>query len=343
MTAAICDEIKLQRNYLESEVVNTVYFGGGTPSLLSQGQVDQILNTLAKYHNINENAEISFEANPDDLDIKKLGELSESGINRLSIGIQSFSEEVLKYLNRAHNRGQALDSIHWAREAGFDNISIDLIYGIPINNHIGWKRDLKTILEIKPEHISSYCLTIEPQTVFGHRAKKGQFPKQDEEFEAEQYDMLISQLTSAGYLHYEVSNFCLPEKYSKHNSNYWKQKKYLGLGPGAHSYNMKERQYNVSHNHKYMSSIQGGTVPADYEVLTLEEKINEYILTTIRTIWGCDLSYLKDRHGYDLYSRKYSYLNDLISNKFAMLEGTSLKLTEEGLLLADEISSALFV
>ncbi|UII28487.1 radical SAM family heme chaperone HemW [Fulvivirga maritima] len=343
MTVALCEEIKLQHNYLEKEPINTVYFGGGTPSILSKSNLGAIFEAIHKYFNVKEGAEITLEANPDDLTSEKLHDLYDLGVNRLSIGIQSFKEQVLQFLNRAHNRGQALSSVNEARNVGFNNISIDLIYGIPVNTHEDWVNDLDEIAQIRPEHISSYCLTIEPKTVFGHRAKKGTLSLKGEDFEAKQYDLLISKLKNIGYEHYEVSNFSLPGKHSRHNSSYWKQDKYLGIGPGAHSYNGNSRQFNISNNPKYISSLKQGNIPAEYEVLSREDKVNEYLLTGLRTLWGVDLNYLKDIYNYDLKTLNDSYLKNLISNKFATLEANDLKLTEEGLLLADEISSSLFI
>ncbi|MBL3657760.1 radical SAM family heme chaperone HemW [Fulvivirga sediminis] len=343
MTVALCEEIKLRQNYLEREPINTVYFGGGTPSILSKDNLSSILETIHKYFSVNHDAEITLEANPDDLNSEKLRDLYGLGVNRLSIGIQSFKEEVLHFLNRAHNRKQALNSVSEARNIGFNNISIDLIYGIPINSHEDWENDLHEITKIKPEHISSYCLTIEPKTVFGHRAKMGTLSLKGEDFEARQYELLIEKLKSIGYEHYEVSNFCLPGMHSKHNSSYWKQAKYLGIGPGAHSYNGASRQFNVTNNHKYISSLYKDNIPTQQEVLSREDKVNEYLLTGLRTIWGVDLDYLKDNYDYDLKKLKGSYVNNLIDNRFATLDANDLKLTEEGLLLADEISASLFI
>ena len=239
MVDAILQELVLQRDYLKEEPISSVYFGGGTPSLLNQAEIDKLLNRISGNFLLSDNVEITLEANPDDLYKEKLLQFFKSGINRLSIGIQSFDDMQLKFLNRAHNGAEAKRSVVDSREAGFRNISIDLIFAIPDETSEKWEQNLENALLLNPEHISSYALTIEPQTVFGVRTKKGKMHPVSEETAANEFETLMNTLSRNGYEQYEISNFCRPGYYSRHNSNYWKEEKYLGVGPGAHSYNRK--------------------------------------------------------------------------------------------------------
>ena len=342
MTEALCLELKLQHGYLNNEKVATIYFGGGTPSLLTERQTNALLETVYKYYTVVETPEITLEANPDDLNKDKLRLLRSAGFNRLSIGIQSFREDVLKFLNRAHDQRQALICLADAREAGFQNISIDLIYAIPSENHRNWHDDLATALTFKPEHISSYCLTIEPKTAFGHWLRKGNIPPIDEEFASTQFEILYETLDTAGYEQYEVSNFCLPGHHSRHNSGYWRQEKYLGIGPSAHSYDGINRRFNISHNHKYMAAIATGVVPGTEDILCNNDRINEYLLTTLRTKWGASFKKLSEELHYDLYTQE-NYLQQLFHKDYARIDSDHLVLTKKGFLLADKIASDLFV
>jgi len=325
------------------ETINTIYFGGGTPSLLTQKQIESIFNTIARNYHLAGKPEITLEANPDDLSAQKLHDLKSSGINRLSIGVQSFDDEVLKFLNRAHNAGEAKRSILEAQEIGVENISIDLIYAIPNRNDALWQKDIEHALSLRPKHISSYCLTIEPQTVFGHRANKGLLKPMDDEVEARQFEILLNELEIGGFEQYEVSNFCQPGFESKHNSSYWKQQIYLGVGPSAHSYNLENRQFNISHNKKYIDSVTNGKVPFTLDKLTREDMINDYLLTTLRTKWGADIKRLKSDFDYDLLVENRSYIDELLHNGLASLRNDCLVLSKDGLLLADKISSDLFI
>lgn len=343
MVEAIVSEIKLQKHYLGSEVISTVYFGGGTPSLLSELELDQILKEINHQFTLEEDTEITLEANPDDLTYSKLRMLTQLGINRLSIGIQSFNDTSLKYLNRAHNSNEAVKCIEDARKAGFDNLSIDLIYAIPSDDHRLWESDLSRVVALAPNHISSYCLTVEPQTVFGRKLKKGELKVASDDFAAHQFELLVGTLTDNGYAQYEVSNFCKAGFHSKHNSNYWRQEKYIGIGPSAHSYNGLSRQFNVNHNQKYLQSISKGVIPFELETLSRIDLINEYILTTLRTSWGTSLEYLSSLHAYDLLSDQNTYISTLIEKGFAIIENKHIKLTLSGKLLADKISSDLFL
>lgn len=342
MAEALCKELKLQKDYLQSEPIKTIYFGGGTPSLLTEEQLKWILDIIKANYHVANDPEITLEANPDDLTLEKLGSLYRIGINRLSIGIQSFNQDVLKYLNRAHDHGQALRCFENARKAGFNNISIDMIYAIPADSHDNWHRDLDQALELQPEHISSYSLTIEPKTTFGNWLRKGNMPPIDEEFSASQFEILMERLARAGYEQYEVSNFCKPGYYSRHNSGYWKQEKYLGIGPSAHSYDGVNRRFNLSNNPKYMKAIAESEIPYEEDILTDADRINEYLLTTLRTKWGANLRKMAQEWKYDLLNEQEKYLEHLFAKNYAIVADNHLKLTRSGFLLADKISSDLF-
>lgn len=340
---ALVTEIQLQKDYLQGENIRTIYLGGGTPSLLTPEELTFVLKSIRDEFSVNEDCEVTLEANPDDLSFPKLVSLKELGINRLSIGIQSFDDEVLKYLNRSHNSAAAVQSVQDARKAGFRNISIDLIYAIPSQSDKAWKRNITKALAVEPEHISAYSLTIEKQTVFGRWADKGKLKPSSEESAAVQMETLISMLEESGFLHYEISNFCKPGFVSRHNSSYWKQEKYLGLGPSAHSFNGVSRQYNVSNNHIYIRSILEGKIPFESEVLSNADKVNEYIMTGLRTSWGVSISRLKNEFGFDLLADQKEFVSNLLNRKLATIENDIFKLTTSGRLLADKISSDLFL
>lgn len=339
---AIVDELTLQTNYL-TEPVSTLYLGGGTPSLLKHHEIDTLFKAIQTNFTMTSDTEFTLEANPDDLSKEKLKGFREVGINRLSIGIQSFDQSILKFLNRAHDDITAKQCLDDVREAGFVNVSIDLIYAIPGLSNRAWTETLKQAIQFSPEHISSYALTIEHKTVFGNWSKRGKLQPMDEESAAEQFEILMDVLGNEGYEHYEISNFCKPGFHSKHNSSYWKQSPYLGIGPSAHSYDGTSRQSNVRNNEAYLRSIGQGIIPFEREILTLENKINEYILTTLRTMWGCDLLYLKQYLNDDLFQRRHEYISQIEAQGFVTLESGKLTLTRKGKLLADKIIEDLIV
>lgn len=343
MVAAIVREIILQKSYLAQESIDTIYFGGGTPSLLSKAEVSLILETLQKNYNISPLAEITLEANPDDLSKEKLDDLAGAGVNRLSIGIQSFRDDILTFFNRAHNSKEAVRSIEDARAAGFHNISIDMIYGVPGQDNKAWLAGLNEALNFRPEHMSAYSLTIEERTVFGKWKVANKLTPMDEGLVAEQFEMLMDTLAARGYDHYEISNFSLPGFHSRHNSSYWNQSKYLGVGPSAHSYDGPSRQFNVSNNAAYVRKIELGEIPAEREVLTTADKINEYLMIGLRTSAGCDLNYMSNEYGYRMSDRQRRYLDELGALGRVTLDGATLKLTNRGKLLADKIAGDLFV
>jgi len=342
MVEAICKEIEMQKDYLNGGLLDTLYFGGGTPSLLPAHELSAILQTIQSIHPLKPSAEITLEANPDDLNKDYLKAIRDLGINRLSIGIQTFHDDLLRFMNRAHDRSTAVETFEQARNAGFSNISIDLIYSIPNQDNTRWLHDIEQALRLKPEHISCYSLTIEPQTVFGKWSVTGKLKPPADEVAAHQLELLMEQLQVAGYEHYEISNFALPGYYAQHNSSYWKQENYLGVGPSAHSFNQLTRQYNVRNNHQYVKAITQGVIPAEIETLTAENKINEYILTTLRTQWGTNLLALKQNHNYDLLNENRAYIQQLIDQNLITIAHDVLTLTPKGKLLADKFASDLF-
>jgi oxygen-independent coproporphyrinogen-3 oxidase len=343
LVLAISKEIEAQKNYLNGEPIETIYFGGGTPSVLSIEELSLIIETIRSTQQITSNPEITLEANPDDLSVPRLKEFSEAGINRLSIGIQSFHSDLLTFLNRVHNGPSAITSFKNARELGFNNISIDLIYAIPGQSESQWKEDIQTAIALQPDHLSCYSLTIEPKTVFGKWSATGKLKATEDEVASSHLETLMDEMERAGYEHYEISNFAKPGYYSKHNSSYWKQMKYLGVGPSAHSFDGNSRQFNISNNALYAKSVMKGVIPFEIEVLSLADKINEYILTTLRTQWGTDLQKLQHDYSYDLKKENNEYLSTLLNNGFVILTNGVLQLTRKGKLIADKISSDLFV
>lgn len=335
---ALKKEIFLQKNFLNEEKIQTLYFGGGTPSLLQTAEIEDILITLKQHFKFSDNLEFTLEANPDDLTIEKLKGLKSAGINRLSIGIQSFLEKNLKFTNRAHNATEAIKSFQDARHIGFDNISIDLMYGLPDLSLEDWKQNLETAIKLSPEHISAYCLTIEERTVFGNWHKKGKLTETSDEVSAAQFEMMIEMLRKAGYEQYEVSNFCKPGYESKHNSSYWLGKAYLGLGPSAHSFDGKNKRFfNISNNRLYIKAIAIDKVFNEEEYLSNENLIAEHLLTRLRSKWGSEMDYLLHL-GYDVKKEKAKEIEILKSKKLLIESGNLLTLTEEGRLLADEIT-----
>lgn len=340
---SMTEEIQLQRNYLANETVETIYFGGGTPSLLSPLELTDLFRAIQDNFSLGANPEITLEANPDDLTFAKLTMLKDVGVNRLSIGVQSFDDEILKFLNRAHSGEAASMCIEDSRKAGFENISIDMIYAIPNQDHSQWLKNIHEVIKINPEHISSYSLTIEEKTAFGRWANLGKLKAVTDEVAGEQLETLVKELKRAGYDQYEVSNFGKPLYYSIHNSNYWNQQHYLGIGPSAHSYNGASRQHNINNNHLYVKSIHNKKIPYEREELVREDFINEYLLTTLRTKWGCNLTKLKQDFGYDIYNEHEGYLEELHLLELAEISNNILILTDKGKLLADKIASDFFL
>jgi oxygen-independent coproporphyrinogen-3 oxidase len=340
---ALIQEIALQKDYLGTRELSTVYFGGGTPSTLSPSELSDIFEAIHLHFDIQKGAEITLEANPEDLTPEYLKVLKELGVNRLSIGIQSFHAANLTFMNRNHDVLQARKSIHDAQAMGISNISIDLIYGIPSNTLEMLEKDLATAVSTGVQHISAYSLTIEPKTVFGHQLKKGLMQETPEENMSACFEFTHQYLENNGFTAYETSNFAKAGYESKHNSSYWKQESYLGIGPAAHSFNQTTRQWNIANNATYVKQITQGNLPAEVELLSPENQINEYIMTQLRTHWGIDLNYLRERFQAIQATFPEDEIASWISNGYAVISGDRLKLVGQGKLIADGLSAEIFV
>lgn len=342
MIESLVKELDLRKSYLSGEEVDTVYFGGGTPSLLQESHLKKILEKIFTLFP-GKKSEITLEANPDDLNQKSLFAWKSLGIDRLSLGVQSFQEEILRAYNRAHTAEESKKAIQLARKAGFEKFSFDLIYGFPHHNHELWEKDLAEALTLDPGHISAYALTIEPKTAFGNWTQKGNFLPASEDFIAEEFEWLQEQLSNSGYIQYEISNFAKPGQFAIHNSNYWTGEPYLGLGPSAHSFDGENRGYNPSSNPAYVRSIDSGKVPFIPENLDPSERINERILTGLRTIWGLDLEVLNKKYDCDLFGLQKNKIEKFEKSGLLEVKGKILSLTGRGQLLADSIATELFV
>ncbi len=343
LVQSILSEIDYRINYLPNKNIETIYFGGGTPSLLSEKEIFSILEKLYKLYTISREVEITFECNPDDLTDDKLKELKRLEINRLSIGLQSFNEEELIWMHRAHNAKQSESCVKRAQDRGFENITIDLIYGSKFSNLSNWKKTLDKVIDLKVPHISSYNLTIEEKTKLGHDFKLKKEVAIDDEKSSELFLEMIDRLEKNHFIHYEISNFGKEGFFSKHNSNYWKGIHYLGLGPSAHSFDGASRQWNVANNNIYIKHISEKS--NDYfekEILTEKERFNEYVLTSLRTIWGIDLNYLKTNFNSDIVNNFMLQIQEYIKQETVVVKNTTYTLTEKGKLFADKIASDLF-
>ncbi len=344
LVESILKEIDQRKNYLADKNIETIYFGGGTPSLLSEKELNHILSKVYNTFAVSNTAEITLECNPDDLSEEKLKEFKRAEINRLSIGLQSFNEEELQWMNRAHTAKESEASVKRSQDKGFENITIDLIYGSKFSNIGNWKKTLDKAIALDVKHISSYNLTIEDKTKLGHDFKSKKEAAIDDEQSSEMFLEMIDRLEKNNFIQYEISNFGKEGFFSIHNSNYWKGNHYLGLGPSAHSFDGLSRQWNVANNNKYIKEISEPS--GNYfekEVLTETERFNEYILTTLRTIWGIDLNYLKANFNPDFISMFNKQISVYLNNKTIILKDNSYVLTNEGKLLADKIASELFV
>lgn len=340
MVNALCKELVLRKSELIGEV-ETIYLGGGTPSLLSFEELQQIFQTIYKNYKISENPEITLEANPDDLSNNLIIQLSKSLINRLSIGIQSFFEEDLKLMNRAHNATEALECIKEAKQY-FENISIDLIYGIPGMSCERWQENLEIALKLDVPHLSCYALTVEPKTALKKFIEKGIVPPVDEEVAKQHYEILLSETEKAGFDNYEFSNFGKPGFHSRNNTAYWEGKPYLGIGPSAHSYDGKSRSWNVANNTKYIKSIEAGTLSSEKEMLSKEDKYNEYIMTGLRTKKGVSLEKVENEFGKKFSDYLMKQAENPLKNEFLILESNTLKISKKGKFLSDGIAADLF-
>ncbi len=340
LIAALLKEIELQKNYLQNEKVETIYFGGGTPSLLQILDLRLLISSIQKNFTVDPGVEITLEANPDDITEEKLIEWKQIGINRLSIGIQSFFEEDLKWMNRAHNAEQAINNLKLAKKH-FENITIDLIYGTPQLTNEKWKHNVETALSLDIPHLSCYALTVEPKTPLEKMIQQHKSDDINPDKQSEQFLLLMQWLEDAGYEHYEISNFAKPGWRSRHNSSYWQGKKYLGLGPSAHSFNGTERQWNIANNNIYIASLNENKLSFEKEELTPIQKLNEYIMTALRTAEGINFEVLSSKFSVEK-SNFLTRSKKFIENNLLRLNANSILLTKEGKLLADGIASDLF-
>lgn len=341
MLAGLKHEMALRQNELDGEIIETIYFGGGTPSILEVDEINDLIQTVYNLFEVNENPEITLEANPDDLDKATLYKLAESRVNRLSIGIQSFYEDDLKMMNRAHNSTEAIECLEIATSL-FDNISIDLIYGIPNMSNERWLSNVQRILDLGIPHISCYALTVEERTALNKLIKKGVIPSPEEEVAHQHFMLLIETLKANGYIHYELSNFAKPGYYSKNNSAYWLGKKYLGIGPSAHSFDGVHRSWNIANNSLYIKDISEDKLPREIEELNLTDRYNEYIMTGLRTIWGVDLTRVEREFGKTYHDYLVKLSTPFLEEQLMHKEGDILTITNKGKFLSDGIASDLF-
>lgn len=343
MVEAILKELELQQGYLGGAVLQSVYFGGGTPSLLEIKELEQIFEQINRLHRIAPDAEITLEANPDDLTKEKLRDLKNyTPVNRLSIGIQSFADEDLRWMNRAHTSAHARACLDDALAMGFQDLTIDLIYGAPTTPDAQWAENLRLAFEYDIPHLSCYCLTVEDGTALGTFVRRGQQPPVDEDRAARQFEMLMESTAAKGYEHYEISNFAKPGRYARHNTNYWRSESYLGVGPSAHSFDGISRQWNVANNAQYINQLNEGKIPFEREILTPVQRYNEYVMTSLRTMWGADLEKIKAL-GADFAQHFEKEAQSFMISGDLEQDGQYFRLTRAGKLLADHLAMELFI
>lgn len=336
-------EISIQAGFLADEEIHTVYLGGGTPSVLQMSELENLMTHLQQTFRLSPDAEKTIEVNPDDISLDYLQGLKQIGFNRLSMGIQSFDPAILRFLYRRHNAEQAEKAVLLAQQAGFSNLSVDFIYGIPGLSEEVWMDTLQRLIHLNPEHISAYHLGIEPDTQFGRLKSQGKLKEIDEELSLKHYRLLRDMLGNAGYQHYEISNFCKPGFESKHNSGYWNNSRYLGLGPSAHSFNGLERFWNVRNLHQYMEQIQQGILPNESETLSPSDRFNEYLMTHLRTARGVELSYLQVHFSSDVLQELMKSVNRLLSSGQLRLENEHIRISPEHWIISDSLISDLFI
>ena len=334
---ALRKEIELQKSYLGDDIIKTIYFGGGTPSMLSANQIEKIINELHNHFKVDFNIELTLEANPDDLNFEYLNLLKQNGFTRLSIGIQSFSDSDLQLMKRKHTVNQAIKCVHDAQNIGFENISVDLIYGLPELTIEKWKENIISALKLNIQHISAYHLTIEPNTYFNKLYKNQKLILPSEEESLAQFELLTDLTAKNGFLHYEISNFALDGFISLHNTNYWMGVKYLGLGASAHSYNLTSRQWNIQNLQGYLDSISKGKIPFESENLTQNEKYNDYVITSLRTMWGLNTEKLKNDFGENYQNYFLGKTKILLDKNILTKSGNNFKLTDKGMFISDNI------
>ena len=343
MINAMLIEIENKKDYLFNKEIETIYFGGGTPSFIQTSHINSLIKKIFSLYQVKADAEITLELNPDDISENKLRELKSTGINRLSIGVQSFHDEDLKFMNRSHDGNMARNSIAIAKKLGFKNITIDLIYGLPNLSNKKWEANLNTVKQLKINHFSAYALTVEPKTKLDYLIKNKKLePISDEKIE-EHFKILQKSSERIGFVQYEISNFCKDKVISKHNSSYWKKKKYIGIGPSAHSFNGNSRQWNIKSNSKYVLKIKSQQKYYEIEKLSENEKYNEYVLTTLRTMWGVNQKYLNKNYNKKINLKFTALIKKWIESGDVIRENENFKLSKKGMLMADGIASDLFV
>ena len=342
MVLALAKEIELRKGESQYEIIETIYFGGGTPSVLTIDDIQFLINSVYEHYHVVENPEITLEANPDDLYNEIIIQYANSPINRLSIGVQSFFEDDLELMNRAHNSEEAKKCLEFATQY-FDNISIDLIYGMPNMSNEKWLQNIETALSFNIPHISSYALTVEPKTALHKMIKSGAIPTLDDDLAQQHFHILIDKLQENGFVHYELSNFGKPDFFSKNNTAYWLGKKYIGIGPSAHSYNGESRSWNIANNSLYLKAIAENKLPSETEILSKTDQYNEYIMTGLRTIWGVSLERIETEFGTKYLDYLHQQVEKYISDHLLEIENNVLKTTKKGKFLSDGIASDLFL
>ncbi len=341
MVSSIAKEMEMRGKEIDEEI-NTIYFGGGTPSLLHIDLLETLMNTARRHYNFNDQAEITLEANPDDIVLEKAEAWKALGINRFSIGIQSFADENLKWMNRAHNAKQSTTAIDLIKQTGFHNYSIDLIYGTPGQSMEGWIKDLRTAFELGVPHLSCYALTVEEKTALNSLIKKGELPEINQDEQADRFEALMQLSADAGYHHYEISNFALPGYESKHNSAYWEGAVYLGFGPSAHSFDGVKRKWNVSNNTDYIKSLTNHLLPQKEETLSKKDVLNEYIMTALRQSKGIEKKILLQKGGQTCLAEISSLIKPYLKTHKVVEDEKGWRLTNDGKFFADGIAAALF-
>jgi oxygen-independent coproporphyrinogen-3 oxidase len=339
---AVCKELMLRKSEYASEEIQSIYFGGGTPTVLEVSELDAILQTVYEHYNVSDTPEITLEANPDDLGTEKIKALSQTKINRLSIGIQSFHESDLTAMNRAHNADEAKKCLEIATTY-FDNITIDLMFGMPTMSVALWRQNLQTAFGFGIKHLSCYALTVEPKTALEHFINKGSHPPMDDELAAKHFEVLLQETATQGLTHYETCSFGHLDYFSRHNTSYWLGKTYMGVGPSAHSFDGVQRSWNVSNNSKYIKSLEADLRPYESEVLSVENRFNEYIMTGLRTIWGVSLEKIETDFGVKIKTQLLENSKKFRASKTLILEENHLKITRTGKFLSDGIASDLFL
>ena len=338
---ALQKEIALQQNFLEGQNIYTIYLGGGTPSILKQKELMQLFDVIYQNFSVAIDAEITLEANPDDLDAQKIKELGQTPVNRFSIGVQSFQDTDLQFMNRAHSAEEALESIKRLQDSGWENITIDLMYGTPTLSDKEWQQNMQTAINLNIPHISAYALTVEENTALHHFIEHKKCTPIEEEKSVRQFIQLMDTLEKVGFIQYEISNFAQKGFYSQHNSNYWKGENYLGLGPSAHSFNGTLRQWNISNNIRYIQQISQGLVPAETEEINVKQRYNEYILTSLRTIWGVNTKFVKSHFSINYERFLINSAQKWINSGHLLKNNELLTLSNKGKLMADSISTDL--